>query len=277
MTMMGLIRYRENNKENEVHRRLSKSKMKRKPVKTTATATTPNQQQQAQVAIVGQQQQQQRINSSRRKKKTTTENVAAVAFTNNSCCTFTSKTTQDDHVDIVVNSNDNDDSIHTVATLPLEDDEEEEDRRRSSNTRVVSFADSFGIHDVLRRKDYTKQERRETWYSRKEFLEIRMHVKTLCELLEALPGICDEDDDIIVECRRGLERRGADDKDTNSKRYKRSRAVQAVLNEIQYQHRQGYTNTHMIADVYREYSIPCLAAAHVIGKQDELYVLLEDL
>ena len=184
----------------------------------------------------------------------------------------------------------NDDS--TAGTIPLGEEEEDDadadcdappkEQQLRPSSRTVAFSDTIGRYETLHWKDYTTEERQQTWYTRWEFALIKLHVKTACQLLNSIPALWEENEDdeaILIDCHRGLERRSNDLKDITSKKYIRRRAYTAVHNEVVCQRRQpnSTTNPHRIAEVYRAYSVPALVAAQTIAQHDASYVACGDL
>ena len=184
----------------------------------------------------------------------------------------------------------NDDS--TAGTIPLGEEEEDDadadcdappkEQQLRPSSRTIAFSDTIGRYETLHWKDYTTEERQQTWYTRWEFALIKLHVKTACQLLNSIPALWEENEDdeaILIDCHRGLERRSNDLKDITSKKYIRRRAYTAVHNEVVCQRRQpnSTTNPHRIAEGYRAYSVPALVAAQTIAQHDAWYVACDYL
>ena len=182
----------------------------------------------------------------------------------------------------------NDDS--TAVTIPLEEEAEEDgdanappkEKQLRPSSRTVVFSATVDQCEILHRRDYTVEEWQQTWYTRWEFALIKLHVKTACQLLNSIPALWEENEDdeaILIDCHRGLERRSNDLKDITSKKYIRRRAYTAVHNEVVCQRRQpnSTTNPHRIAEVYRACSVPALVAAQTIAQHDAWFVACGDL
>lgn len=135
------------------------------------------------------------------------------------------------------------------------------------SNKSVSFHDDESLMntycDVIHRNEYTEQEKSDAFYNKRDIAEMKNRVKSDSFLIES--GLSELIDD---GCERGLECRtlyGITKKNRN-----RTRAFLAVKLEILSQKEIGYTNHQMIADVYREYSIPCHKSAQLIGQQDAI-------
>ena len=150
-----------------------------------------------------------------------------------------------------------------------EDDDSSSSTSSSSSltTILTSSTATTQCHDILHITEYTADEIAECWYTRADYFDIREDMKE--ELTYFYSAVNDstvsaaEADDY---CHRGLERRTALAK--TLRQTTRAQAIRAVVSEVQYQQHHGYTNSQMLADVYREYSGPAADLARSLGEQD---------
>jgi len=150
-----------------------------------------------------------------------------------------------------------------------DDDDDDEGDSSSQGSAAVSSTATTQCHEILNLDDYTEQEKQNCWYTRRGYFEIRDRVKLELSLYlldkNTNDGVVADDDEY---CVRGLERRIHTAK--TMRHTTRSQAVHAVLYEMKCQKHNGYTNQNMVADVYREYSIPSATIAQTIAHQDKM-------
>jgi len=162
----------------------------------------------------------------------------------------------------------------TIDDDDVNDDDDDAAGDSSSQGSAAASIATTQYHEVLNLDDYTKQEKQDCWYTRTDYFEIRDRVKLELSLywldkMNTNGGVVVNDDDDDSEyCVRGLERRTHTAK--TLRHTTRSQAIRAVLYEMECQKHNGYTNQNMVADVYREYSIPSTIIAQTIANQDEM-------
>jgi len=166
-------------------------------------------------------------------------------------------------------------------------------RRNGAGVGRVSFLEVVAVFNVMNLADYSEQELRDTWYGRKEQLELKQMVRSEAKLYEwgstsrrlfHNNNTKNDDDDDGEEaedggggiCGRGLESRTRDG--AKRKSWNRRNANAAVFFEqMTCQDEERYYGvvvdddaTTRIADAYRVYSAPCLAVAQSIAQQDAI-------
>mmetsp|Transcript_30134 Transcript_30134/g.34201 ORF Transcript_30134/g.34201 Transcript_30134/m.34201 type:complete len:267 (-) Transcript_30134:56-856(-) len=161
---------------------------------------------------------------------------------------------------IILLGDDNDDD---------DDDDSSSQGSAAASSTAASSTATTQYHEILNLDDYTEQEKQNCWYTRRGYFEIRDRVKLELSLYlldkNTNDGVVADDDEY---CVRGLERRTYTAK--TLRHTTRSQAVHAVLYEMECQKHNGYMNQNMVADVYREYSIPSAKIAQTIAHQDKM-------
>ena len=155
-------------------------------------------------------------------------------------------------------------------TIEEDDDSSSSSSSSSSswtNIRTSSTA-TTQCHDILHIAEYTADEIAECWYTRAEYFAIREDMKVELNYFysAAASNSAEADEAADDYCHRGLERRTALAK--TLRQTTRAQAIRAVVSEGQCQQYHGYTNLQMLADVYREYSVPAALLARTLGEQD---------
>uniref|UniRef100_A0A7R9ZJA2 Uncharacterized protein n=1 Tax=Craspedostauros australis TaxID=1486917 RepID=A0A7R9ZJA2_9STRA len=125
----------------------------------------------------------------------------------------------------------------------------------------VRFRNIPMSRSTLRRCDYTPEEIRATWFSRRELRDMVPDLKELKQIARC----CSADD-----CIRGLEHQ-------TKKGIKLRRSVWvisgiAVMDEQDYQREDGIRDDEALAQAYSDYTQIHQKAAHWIGLTDEAYV-----
>ncbi|KAG7353770.1 hypothetical protein IV203_003125 [Nitzschia inconspicua] len=133
-------------------------------------------------------------------------------------------------------------------------------KRAKTVTFVVA---AVQVHDIPSIEDYSKEERSKTWFSRREFGEIKASHKELIRRLSNRECIPDTEDCSV----RGLEGRSQ----ANSKNRQNiiMAGILAVLNEQDIQKIEGRNDPEALAIIYRQYSYHSLQAASIMGRRDE--------
>lgn len=118
------------------------------------------------------------------------------------------------------------------------------------------------VHTIPNLDDFSQEEISQTWYNRTEFQNIKQSCIATIRLLKT--GIYPENDRI---CYRGFELRQLG---VTSRRraLDKIKAETAVLVEQERQRSFGMWQSHVIADVYRSFTIHCRLHAFRVGMQD---------
>ena len=136
--------------------------------------------------------------------------------------------------------------------------------------KCVHFSPQCIVFPTLHIKDYSEKEIKETWYSTEERSEILDDVRETLSIMVAngreLPSN-------PWFCTRGLEARTPEG--AGRKRKNKRDALDAVLDEQEYQWNRGISDPEAIADAYCKYSHSCRVSAVMQGKCDENHALDE--
>jgi hypothetical protein len=128
--------------------------------------------------------------------------------------------------------------------------------------RVVSFSSRIRAKRITHVHDYTKEEIRACWYSKKEFLKIKDENEHIVDIMKR-KGVVDGEED----SRRGLE--GKTRKGIESTRQCRRKALNEVLYEQHLQSQDNNRSEEVIASVYQRQAYQCKVLAYVKGLADE--------
>jgi hypothetical protein len=148
------------------------------------------------------------------------------------------------------------DASQKVAARPLHHSEQIKAKKH------VSFVPFSQQHNVLSRYDMTQEEISASWFDRFELRQFKTTAKSEANLLDR--GLYYDSRD---SCTRGLECRTQDG--SRQKRQRRLNAAAAIFMELDHQEEIGMsTDDEAVADVYYNYSQPCLVAAQMIALRD---------
>jgi hypothetical protein len=128
----------------------------------------------------------------------------------------------------------------------------------------VTFFDTVAIRETIHLRDYTADERRRSWYNKRELKEIKHQLKRTLVSIQVRRHKIDTD----FDCRRGLECRVG--KKAIQRQRRISHALMIVLSEQEDQRMLGTFDPVTISLAYRHVSRVSAAKAYEIGLRDEL-------
>jgi hypothetical protein len=130
--------------------------------------------------------------------------------------------------------------------------------------RHITFFDKVTIRETIHVHDYTADERRKSWYNKRELKDIKQHLKkTAVWMLSGKLKI-----DTEFNCQRGLEYRVGEE--AVQRRRRISYALMVVLSEQEEQRTLGKCDPVTISLAYRHVSRVSAAKAYDVGRCDEI-------
>eukprot|EP00535_Pseudo-nitzschia_heimii_P001039 CAMPEP_0197187500 /NCGR_PEP_ID=MMETSP1423-20130617/15957_1 /TAXON_ID=476441 /ORGANISM="Pseudo-nitzschia heimii, Strain UNC1101" /LENGTH=198 /DNA_ID=CAMNT_0042639081 /DNA_START=140 /DNA_END=736 /DNA_ORIENTATION=- len=130
------------------------------------------------------------------------------------------------------------------------------------NRKRVSFDDMDTVYEIPNLKDFTRREKKKSWYTLKDMNRMKDDVRNDAKVLEfgiLIRGTCVSNRGIECRTRAGAIR----------KRQLRMDVYAAVFDEIEFQRREGFIDEEVIADTYFVVSLESAREAHLVAKQDE--------
>jgi hypothetical protein len=131
--------------------------------------------------------------------------------------------------------------------------------------QTVSFSPNALVRETIHHADYTDEEIAVCWYDTVELKMIKVDIKTTTLLLMNSDYLSLNIND--GRCSRGLE--SYTEKGQALKMKHREAAIDAVLDEQDFQFEEGNTDPEMIADAYFEKTRRSQAMARVMGVSDQ--------
>jgi hypothetical protein len=122
------------------------------------------------------------------------------------------------------------------------------------------------VHEIKSLDDYTDEERRLTWFTRREFRDIKASYRELIHRMSQREYIQDTDDCSI----RGLE--GRSRAGSKNRQDIIVASILSVLNEQSLQKSEGRNDPETLAIAYRAHSYHSLQAASLMGRRDEVAI-----
>jgi hypothetical protein len=139
--------------------------------------------------------------------------------------------------------------------------------RQPKIRKNVSISDRPAIvHEIKSLDTYNEEERKGTWFTRKEFSDIKMSYKDIIRRMRNREYLQDTEE----LSTRGLE--GRSSAGARSRQLVVSAGILAVLNEQQLQKKEGRNDPEILAIIYRQHSYHSLQAAALMGRRDEAVI-----
>mmetsp|Transcript_16121 Transcript_16121/g.29938 ORF Transcript_16121/g.29938 Transcript_16121/m.29938 type:complete len:239 (-) Transcript_16121:94-810(-) len=137
-------------------------------------------------------------------------------------------------------------------------------RQAGKSKKRVSLSDSpTVVHEVKSLQDYSEEEIEQTWFTRKEFDDIKTSYRDLLRRMRNKEYIKDTDD-----CStRGLE--GRSRAGARNRQSIIMESILSVLNEQMEQEMEGRNDPEAIAIAYRQYGYHSLQAAQNMARRDQ--------
>ena len=134
--------------------------------------------------------------------------------------------------------------------------------RRNSRRNKVGFVPHVMVYDVPSAQSFSDDQLQSIWYSREDISRIKQECTETVKLMIGQHAL-----DPDTQCSRGLEFRTPE----GLKRRQRNKhsSIDAVLDEQDRQWDNDEEDAEYLADVYRDYSLPCQAMAHRMGLRDQ--------
>lgn len=137
--------------------------------------------------------------------------------------------------------------------------------RQQKSKKSVSFSHLDDLtHHVEHAADLTDEERSRTWFSRKEFSEIKASYREILKRMSHREHIPDDSDQCSTRGLEGRSRHGSKNRLSII-----MSSILAVLNEQDIQRQQGRVDAETIAILYRHQSYHSLQAAVMMARRDE--------
>lgn len=161
-----------------------------------------------------------------------------------------------------------------VPTVLENSDDDAAGKTVQKRKRSVSFFPKVQIRHALRRKDYTEEEKKNTWLSKEELQTIRDACTKLAiefsKRNSSKDGLSKDGEDY----QRGFE--GKTVGGVIRKNRIRANARNAVLKELRRQDKRGIFDPDKLAEVYSKYSESARVEAHGMALRDQAEVALLD-
>jgi hypothetical protein len=153
--------------------------------------------------------------------------------------------------------------LHDIESLQLLSSwtTEEEFKQKPQGSRTVRFCDDISVMEI---PNVPEEDRLSYWMVKEDYIKIRQQVANTVHIA-------------VSRCEtHSSDFRGLEDKTPTAviyrRRQRRIAAINAVLQEQEFQTRTGYSDPDGIASAYREITTKSLIEAKIMGMRDEIAI-----